>query len=160
MNHSTALPSSVLALVLASLFALPSAHAQAVPSGPQALAGEVDPAVLQRELAASWLDLERAVTVKKVKLNVGLATLRLEDGILVPAVAAGMVPAEMVFLGKGRIDRRPRDGADGRSQGSLEEGPRERRGRVGADRGPFGALEAHRSAGTAPREAALRAISS
>ncbi|HSN86786.1 MAG TPA: M1 family aminopeptidase, partial [Thermoanaerobaculia bacterium] len=94
MNRSTALPSSVLALVLASLFALPPAHA----------AGEPDPAALQRELAASRLDLERAVTLKKVKLDVGLATLHLEDGILVPAVAAGMEPAEMVFLGKGRIE--------------------------------------------------------
>jgi hypothetical protein len=109
MNRSTALPSSVLALVLASLFALPPAHAQAVPAGPQALAGEVDPVALQRELAASRLDLERAVTVKKVKLAAGLGTLHLDDGILVPATAVGGKTAEMVFVGSGRLELEPPD---------------------------------------------------
>lgn len=108
MNRSTALPASVLALVLASLFALPPAQAQAVPSLPQAL-GEVDPAALQKELAASRLDLERAVTLKNVQLAAGLGTLHLDDGILVPATAAGGKTAEMVFLGSGRLELEPPD---------------------------------------------------
>jgi hypothetical protein len=80
----------------------------AVPAWPQAL-GEPDPAALQRELAASRLDLERAVTLKNVQLAAGLGTLHLDDGILVPATAAGGRTAEMVFLGSGRLVLEPPD---------------------------------------------------
>jgi hypothetical protein len=72
-------------------------------------AGATDPAALQRELAASRLDLERAVTLKNVKLAAGLGTLHLDDGILVPATAAGGKTAEMVFLGSGRLELEPPD---------------------------------------------------
>jgi hypothetical protein len=95
---------SLLLTALAVLGAAVPAWPQEVPAGPQALAGAPDPAALQRELAASRLDLGRGVSLKKVKLNVGLALLNLDDGILVPAVAEGMDPVELVFLGKGRIE--------------------------------------------------------
>lgn len=100
---------SLLLTTLAILGAAVPAWPQAVPSLPQALAGEPAPAALQRELAASRLDLERAVTLKNVKLAAGLGTLHLEDGILVPATAAGGRTAEMVFLGSGRLALEPPD---------------------------------------------------
>jgi tetratricopeptide (TPR) repeat protein len=95
---------SLLLTALAVLGAAVPVLSQEVPAGPQALAGAPDPAALQRELKASRLDFERAVTLKNVKLNVGLATLHLEDGVLVPSVAEGMNPIELAFLGKGRIE--------------------------------------------------------
>ena len=73
------------------------------------LSQEADPAALQRELAASRLDLERAVQLENVKLSAGLGTLYLEDGILVPATAAGGKTAEMIFLGNGRLELEPPD---------------------------------------------------
>lgn len=81
---------------------LPLAVLAASPAGAQAAAP--DPAALLKSVAESRLDLGRAVTLKKVKLNVGLATLHLEDGLLVPAAAAGVDPVEMVFLGEGRLE--------------------------------------------------------
>lgn len=58
---------------------------------------------------ASQLEPGRAVNLKKLKLNAGLATLRLDDGVL--------VPIEMVFLGSGRIEFEPRDAVEA---GQLE----------------------------------------
>jgi hypothetical protein len=87
-----------LIFLLASLFAVSPARSQ-----------EADPAALQKELAASRLDLEKAVTLKNVKLAAGLGTLHLDDGILVPATAAGGKTAEMVFLGNGRLELEPPD---------------------------------------------------
>jgi hypothetical protein len=88
--------SSSLALLL-SLVALAATPGLAQESA-------ANPAALLRAIAASRLDPGRAVSLKKVKLNVGLATLNLEDGILVPAIAEEMSPVELVFLGKGRIE--------------------------------------------------------
>ncbi len=99
-------------LVLVSLLALSAAPGMSQPAG-----GGADPAVLLRSMAASRLDPSRAVSLKKVKLNVGLAMLNLEDGILVPAVAEGMEPVELVFLGKGRIEM---DAPDRIEAGQLE----------------------------------------
>ena len=72
-------------------------------------AGAVDPAALQREIAASRLDPARAVALKKVKIAAGLGTLHLEDGVLVPATTVGGNTIEMVFLGSGRIEVEPPD---------------------------------------------------
>jgi len=66
--------------------------------------GAPEPAAVVRAVAESRLDPKQAVSLKKVKLNAGLATLHLEDGVLVPSVAEGMGPIELVFLGKGRIE--------------------------------------------------------
>lgn len=63
-----------------------------------------DPAAVLRAIAESRLDPGRAVSLQKVKLNVGPAILHLEEGVLVPSVAEGMDPIELVFLGKGRIE--------------------------------------------------------
>ncbi len=63
-----------------------------------------DPAAIQAEIAASRLEASRAVTLKKVKLGAGLATLYLDDGVLIPASGVTGKTVEMVFLGKGRIE--------------------------------------------------------
>lgn len=82
---------SSLTLLLLSLLAIP-------------VEGTSDPAVLLRAIESSRLDPGRTVVVEKVRLNVGPATLHLEEGILVPAVAEGVGPVELVFLGQGRIE--------------------------------------------------------
>lgn len=66
--------------------------------------GTSDPAVLLRSIAESRLDPGRAVSIEKVALNVGPATIHLEDGVLVPVVAEGVGLVEVVFLGQGRIE--------------------------------------------------------
>ena len=68
-----------------------------------------DPASLRREIEQARLDPARAVTVKGVKLNAGLANLLLEDGTLLPATPVGGKTVELVFLGKGRITLEPPD---------------------------------------------------
>src|SRR3954452_6667902 len=95
-----------LALVLLSLFLGGVLRAQ----GPE-------PAALQAQIAAAHLEIGRAVTVENVKLAVGLGTLRLEDGVLIPATAVGGKTIEMVFLGKGRLEVEPPDAVEA---GQLE----------------------------------------
>jgi hypothetical protein len=73
-------------------------------------AGRADPGPdLARELAASRLDFDRAVTVHGIQLGVGPALLALDDGLLVPATPVGGKTAEMVFLGRGRFEMDPPD---------------------------------------------------
>ncbi|HYU34020.1 MAG TPA: M1 family aminopeptidase [Thermoanaerobaculia bacterium] len=96
MNRRARSLSSVLVLLFASLFAVPVRSQE--PAG-----GAIDPAALQREIAALRLDPARAVTLKNVKLAAGSGTLFLDDGLLVPTTAVGGKTAEMVFLGKGRL---------------------------------------------------------
>ncbi|MES1211300.1 MAG: hypothetical protein ABUL63_03090, partial [Acidobacteriota bacterium] len=69
----------------------------------------VDPAALQKEVAALRLDPARAVTLKNVKLAAGTGTPYLDDGRLVPTTTVGGKTAEMVFLGKGRLELDPPD---------------------------------------------------
>ena len=75
----------------------------------QAQAPVPAPAALQAEIASAHLDFARAVSLKNVKLGVGLGTLHLDDGVLIPATAVGGKTIEMVFLGKGRIEVDPPD---------------------------------------------------
>jgi tetratricopeptide (TPR) repeat protein len=82
---------SSLALLLLSLLAIP-------------VEGSSDPAVLLSSIVEPRLDPDRAVSIEKVELNVGPATLHLEAGVLVPVVAEGVGPVELVFLGQGRIE--------------------------------------------------------
>ena len=84
-----------LPLLVLLLAAVPG-QAQA-PSSP-------DPAALLRSITESRLDADRAVPVQGAKLSVGFATISLDEGVLVPAVAEGLGPVELVFLGKGRIE--------------------------------------------------------
>ena len=77
-------------------------------SAPQAQTAS-DPAAIRREIEASRLDPARAVALKSVKLAAGLATLRLDDGVLLPAAAVNGKTVEMVFLGKGRLELEPPD---------------------------------------------------
>src|SRR3954453_17981103 len=76
-----------------------------------------DPAALQAAIAGARLEPARAVTLKNVKLGVGLGTLRLEDGVLIPATPVGGKTVEMVFLGKGRLEVEPPDAIE---SGQLE----------------------------------------
>lgn len=76
---------------------------------PGARADVPDPATLRREIEASRLDPARAVTLKNLKLNAGIATLTLGDGVLLPVSAVGGKTVEMVFLGQGRIVIEPPD---------------------------------------------------
>ncbi|HZF09876.1 MAG TPA: M1 family aminopeptidase [Thermoanaerobaculia bacterium] len=68
-----------------------------------------DPAALRRDIEAGHLDPARAVALKNVKLAAGLATLRLEEGVLLPASPVGGKTVELVFLGRGRITLEPPD---------------------------------------------------
>jgi hypothetical protein len=79
---------------------------------PGAWAGVSDPAALRREIEASRLDPARAVTLKNLKLNAGIATLTLGDGVLLPVSAVGGKTVEMVFLGQGRIVIEPPDAVE------------------------------------------------
>jgi hypothetical protein len=76
-----------------------------------------DPAALQAAIAGARLDPARAVTLKNVKLGVGLGKLSLDEGVLIPATAVGGKTIEMVFLGKGRIEVEPPDAIEA---GQLE----------------------------------------
>lgn len=88
-------------LLLAVL--LPLLALTAAPVRSEASSGSPDPAALLRAIGAARLDPGRAVSLDKVKLNAGLATVHLEEGVLFPAIAEGLSPVEMVFLGRGRI---------------------------------------------------------
>jgi hypothetical protein len=76
-----------------------------------------EPAALQAAIAGARLEPARAVALKGVKLAVGLGTLRLDDGVLIPATAVGGRTVELVFLGKGRLEIEPPDAIEG---GQLE----------------------------------------
>ena len=76
-----------------------------------------EPAALQAAIAAARLEPARAVALKNVKLAVGLGTLRLDGGVLIPATPVGGKTVEMVFLGKGRLEIEPPDAIEG---GQLE----------------------------------------
>ena len=68
-----------------------------------------DPAAIRRDLEASRLDPGRAVSLKNVKLNAGLAVLHLEEGTLVPMTPVGGKTVELLFFGKGKIRIEPPD---------------------------------------------------
>jgi len=95
-------------LLLFSLLALPVSSLRAETA---------DPAVLTTEIAAAHLEPARAVSLKKLKVNAGLGTLRLDDGVLIPASGVGGKTIEMVFLGSGRIELDPPDAVEA---GQLE----------------------------------------
>lgn len=92
-------PLSVVSVLLC-LLALQSAVVRAQ---------EPDPAALRKAVQESRLEPARAVALKNVKLVAGLATLQLDDGVLLPASPVGARTAEVVFLGKGRIVLEPPD---------------------------------------------------
>src|SRR5437764_4075386 len=108
-------PSSLLFLALLTL-GFPALHAEtadpaAIPANP------ANPAGIVSDIAASHLEPARAVSLKKLKVNAGLGTLHLDDGVLIPASSVGGKTIEMVFLGSGRIDLDPPDAIEA---GQLE----------------------------------------
>ena len=68
-----------------------------------------DPAAIRRDLEASRVDPGRAVSLKNVKLNAGLALLELQEGTLVPMTPVGGKTVELLFFGKGKIRIEPPD---------------------------------------------------
>jgi hypothetical protein len=84
------------------------ALALALGSGP-AFASAPDLVGIEREIREVRLDPARAVSLRNVRLVAGLASVVLEEGVLVPATGVGGRTVEMVFLGKGRITLEPPD---------------------------------------------------
>jgi hypothetical protein len=80
----------------------------AVPATAREAAAPPDPAALRRDIEALRLEPARAVTLKGVQLDLGLADLTLE-GTLVPASPVGGKSVELVFTGRGRITLAPPD---------------------------------------------------
>jgi hypothetical protein len=101
---------SRLLFVILLTLGFPALHAET--ADPAAI-----PAKIVSEIAASHLDPARAVSLKKLKVNAGLGTLHLDDGVLIPASGVGGKTIEMVFLGSGRIDLDPPDAVEA---GQLE----------------------------------------
>ena len=81
-------------LVAAAVCLLAGAH-------PAASADE--PAALLEALRSSRLEPARAVTLKGVELDTGLARFRVEEGTLVPTAAVGAGALELAFVGRGRL---------------------------------------------------------
>jgi len=96
---------------------LPIFTGVAFAQSPAPASAPADPAALRRELEAAHLEPARAVAVKNLKMNAGLATLRLEEGVLLPASPVGGKTVELVFLGRGRITLDPPDRVE---SGQLE----------------------------------------
>ena len=88
------------------------------------VAAEPEPAAIQSALRASRLQTTAAVEVRDLHLDAGLAELRLEEGILFPASAVAGRPAEMVFVGRGRLTAMPPDDVEA-AQLELFSGRRE-----------------------------------
>src|SRR6185295_14543517 len=66
-----------------------------------------EPAAVLAEIAASKLDPARAVTLNRLKLDIGLANLQLDAGTLFPATPVAGGTVELVFEGKGRVRLTP-----------------------------------------------------
>jgi hypothetical protein len=76
-----------------------------------------DPAALLAEIAAAKLDPARAVSLSRVKLDIGLASLVFDQGTLFPVSAVGGETVELVFEGKGHVRLQPPDAIE---TGQLE----------------------------------------
>lgn len=92
------MPSAVVRALPPLLAAAVCALAAAVPA-----AWADDPAALLEALRASDLEPERAVALKGVELDTGLARFRVEEGTLVPTAAVGAGALELAFVGRGRL---------------------------------------------------------
>ena len=105
-------------------FLLPGACLLALGAGALPARATADPAALQTEIASTRLDPARAVSLKGVKLAIGVGTLHLDDGVLIPASAVGGKASEMVFLGKGRLAIDPPDAIETGQLEMFTGGPR------------------------------------
>ncbi|MBV8201427.1 MAG: hypothetical protein JOZ15_12460, partial [Acidobacteria bacterium] len=106
----------------ASPLAMPSPIATAAASSPSPTSGPAAaPApgsdALLAEVGAATLDPARAVNVQHVALAAGLATLRLDSGVVIPATPAGGRTIELAFVGSGHIELDPPDAVEA---GQLE----------------------------------------
>lgn len=110
MEREVRRPALAVLILLSAFLALAPAARASEPA-------VFDPAAWQREIESSKLDPARAVSLKGVELKAGLATLSLEEGVLVPATPVAGRSAEMVFLGKGKILLNPPDDIE---KGQLE----------------------------------------
>ena len=73
------------------------------------VAEELDPQIVLEEIGASRIDVEGAIEIRDLKLNAGLASIRLNDGIVFPATRVAGATVEVVFLGEGRVHLDPPD---------------------------------------------------
>lgn len=72
---------------------------------PPLAAASPDPATVLAEIAASTLVAEHAFEVRDARITTGIGRVRLEQGLLFPALtASGDEVPEMVFLGRGRFE--------------------------------------------------------
>jgi len=92
----------------AATAAAPTGAAPAAAAAPAGLTA-ADPAEVQRQLAAARLEPERAVQVKGVKMNAGLARLSLDEGVVIPASRIAGRSRELLFVGRGRFVLEPPD---------------------------------------------------
>lgn len=100
---------------LACAAATGSAVAGQEPPAPPVAA--IDAVTIIDQLAATGLDVARAVPVQRLNLKVDLAGLLLERGWLFPATPLAGRTVEVVFVGEGRIDLVPPDDTEA---GQLE----------------------------------------
>ncbi|HKQ60409.1 MAG TPA: M1 family aminopeptidase [Candidatus Polarisedimenticolaceae bacterium] len=82
-----------------------------------AAAAATPPAELWAEIRAARLDPARAVSVSQLNVDLGLGTLLLGAGVLVPAAPVDGQVWELVFLGDARFQLEPPDAVEG---GQLE----------------------------------------
>jgi len=69
----------------------------------------VDPAIAAGEVRGIGIDPRNTVRVEGFRLRAGLASITLDDGILVPSTRVSGRPVEFVFLGSGRVELEPPD---------------------------------------------------
>jgi hypothetical protein len=77
--------------------------------GVGAPAAGADPEAVLQEIRSATLQPDQGVAVRDLVLETGLATLRLDEGSLIPCTPVGARPAEMVFVGRGRLMVEPPD---------------------------------------------------
>ncbi|MCP3956501.1 MAG: hypothetical protein GY719_01475 [bacterium] len=68
-----------------------------------------DPATLWQKVRSATLEPDRAVTVRSLKFNTGMADLEIREGTLFPAAPIGERTVEMVFIGSAKLTLEPPD---------------------------------------------------
>ncbi|MEM7585326.1 MAG: M1 family aminopeptidase [Acidobacteriota bacterium] len=64
---------------------------------------------LWQKIAATELELDRAVEIRNLNLDTGMALFKIEEGVFIPAAPIGERSVEMMFQGKARLVLEPPD---------------------------------------------------
>ncbi|MEM7351374.1 MAG: hypothetical protein AAF657_11245, partial [Acidobacteriota bacterium] len=91
---------------LLSLVLIGPVAAEPVAAEPVANRSE-GPEALWAKIAATELQPERAVEVRKLNFDTGMAVFEIEEGVFFPATPIGERSVEMVFQGKARLVLEP-----------------------------------------------------